>query len=377
MRIAIEALGISRPGGGRAATLNLLRPLLALDQTNEYVIYLDSPEPELARLSERARQRIIPFRNRFVSRLLLQVVLPVELRRCKIDVIHFVKNQMIFGAGPRTVVTVYDLTTLRHPEAFPELDVWYWRHLLPRQYRHADRVVAISESTAHDLADYYRLPREKVAVIYPGYDPIYRPMPAEQSRPVQRRYGLDEQRYFIHVGSLSIKKNLAMLIDAFMDFRQQTGLDIRLVLVGANYPKGRDQGFVQRLMRPDVRASIVLTGAIPNEDLAALYNGSVAFLFPSLHEGFGIVALESMACGVPVVAHAAGAVREVVGDAGLVLDSATDRTLWSQTMQRIATDDALRAKLSLAGVNRARLFAPECVARQTLDLYQEVLRQSI
>ena len=374
MRIAIEALGISRPGGGRAATLGLLQPLLTLDQTNQYVIYLDRPEPDLNHFAH-VHPRIIPSQNRFVSRLLLQALLPIELRRLKIDLIHFVKNQMIFGVGRKSVVTVYDLTTLRYPRAFPLLDVWYWQYLLPRLYQRADRIVAISQSTAQDLMDYYRLPRNKIEVIYPGYDALYRPRPAEQSQAAQRKYGLDEHAYFIHVGSFSLKKNLAMLLDAFMSFRQQTGLDVRLVLVGANYPKGHDQDFVQRLTRPGVRESVVLTGAISNEDLAALYTGALALLFPSLHEGFGIVALEAMACGVPVVAHAAGAVREVVGEAGIIIDSATDQSLWCQAMQAIATDHRLRASLASAGIKRARLFAPEHAARQTLDVYQKVLEQ--
>lgn len=376
MRIAIEALGIGRPGGGRTATLNFLRPLLTLDQTNEYIIYLDRPEPELANLSTRARQRIIPIQNRFISRLCLQIIMPVELRQLKVDLIHFAKNQMILGCGVPTVVTVYDLTTLRHPEAFPVVDVWYWRHLLPEQYRHASRIVAISESTAQDLVAYYRLPRERIAVIYPGYAPGYRPLPVEHSQTVRHRYGLDEQRYFIHVGSFSLKKNLAMLIDAFLDFRQRTNFDGRLVLVGANYPKGRDQGLARRLARPEVGAAVVLTGPISNEDLAALYNGALALLFPSLHEGFGLVALEAMACGVPVVAHAAGAVREVVDDAGLIIESTTDLMQWSQALQTIAVDDSLRAQLSRAGLERSRAFAPEIIVHQTLSLYQDVLKQA-
>jgi len=375
MRIAIEALGISRPGGGRAATLNLLRPLLTMDQANEYVIYLDSPEPELANISTRARQRIIPIRNRFMSRLYLQAIMPVEMRRGKIDLVHFVKNQMISRCGAPSVVTVYDLTTLRHPEAFPGVDVWYWRHVLPRQYHRADGIVAISESTAQDLITYYRLPREKIAVIYPGYDPVYRPLSAEQSQTIRQHYGLADEQYFIHVGSFSVKKNLAMLIDAFLDFRQRTGFTGRLVFVGADYPKGRDHAFAQRLTQSEVRAAVVLTGAISNEDLAALYNGALALLFPSLHEGFGIVALEAMACGVPVVAHAAGAVREVVGDAGIIIDSATDVVQWSRTMQTVVADESLRAHLSRAGIDRARSFAPEFIVRQMLNLYQSVLPQ--
>jgi len=153
MHIAIEALGINRPGGGRSATLNLLRPLLALDQRNEFSIYLSSHEPSLEGLNRQAQQYIVPIANRFASRLYLQAVMPLIFRRRNIDLVHFVKNQVVVGTGAKSIVTVYDCTTLRHPETYPAVDVWYWRHVLSRQYRKVNALIAISESTASDLQE--------------------------------------------------------------------------------------------------------------------------------------------------------------------------------------------------------------------------------
>ena len=376
MRIAIEALGIDRPGGGRTATMNLLRPLLSLDRQNEYVILLSAPEPELQGLSPRAEQLIIRARSRFASRLYLQAVLPFVCRRREIDVVHFVKNQVAFATGSRTIVTVYDLTTLSHPEAYPWVDRWYWRHVLPRQYRVIDRVIAISEATAADLASQYHLPPARIRVIHCGYDPMYHPVDSGQATRSRQALGLEATNYFLHVGNLSVKKNLAMAVEAFLDFRRRTGFDGVFVLAGASYSKGRDERFFDLITTPEARGAVRLTGHVPQEHLAGLYAGAVAFLFPSLHEGFGLAPLEAMACGTPVIAHAGQAVREVVGDAGILLDSATDIGEWSRAMERIAHDSALRQRLCEAGPIRASRFTGDRTARKTLGVYEELARTS-
>jgi glycosyltransferase involved in cell wall biosynthesis len=373
MRIAIEALGVDRPGGGRTATLNLLKPLLAMDTHNEYSIYLSSPEPSLDELNPRVRQYIVPIAaNRFSARLYLQAVLPIRFRQQKIDLAHFVKNQVVLGTGVKSIVTVYDLTTLRHPEAYPAVDVWYWRHILSRQYRHTSRLIAISEATAADLSDIYHLPPDLITVIHCGYDPAYHVPTTEQVEITRELYGLQGKDYFIHVGNLSLKKNLAVLLEAFLDFRQRTGFGGKLVLVGASYPKGRDERFYNLLARPDIRTAVLLTGHVSQDQLMGLYGGALAFTFPSLHEGFGLVALEAMACGAPVIAHGVGAVREIVGEAGILIESATDINAWSHSLERIISDPAQRQQMKQSGLNRAKQFTAEQTARKTLQLYYQI-----
>ncbi len=373
MRIAIEALGIDRPGGGRVATLNLLRPLLARQDEHSYSIWLSAPEPSLEGLRAHARQHIVSASNRFIARLSLQRSLPRFCRQERIDLVHFVKNQVVSGTGTRAIATVYDLTTLRHPEAYPAVDVLYWRHVLPRQYRRLDGLIAISKSTADDLASFYRLPSERIRVIPCGYDPVYRPAAASEIADARRTYGLQDVPYFIHVGNLSRKKNLAMLLEAFLDFRTRTRFQGRLVLVGAEYSKGRDDRFFEILACQEARESVVLTGHVPQDVLIGLYGGALAFLFPSLHEGFGLVVLEAMACGAPVIAHASGAVREVLGDAGIALSSSDDTGAWSAAIERVTSDEGLRTTLTRAGLERAAVFNPEQSASRTVAFYEDVV----
>ena len=205
---------------------------------------------------------------------------------------------------------------------------------------------------------------------------MYRPVGSHQAARSRQVLGLEATDYFLHVGNLSMKKNLAMAVEAFLNFKRRTGFDGVFVLAGASYPKGRDERFFDLIATPEARGAVTLTGHVPQEHLAGLYAGALAFLFPSLHEGFGLAPLEAMACGAPVIAHAGEAVREVVGEAGILLDSATDTGEWSRAMERVAYDSALRQRLSEAGLIRASRFTGDRTARETLGVYEEVARTS-
>lgn len=129
-KIAIEALGIHDFGGGRTATLMLLEALFAIDTENQYLVILSQYEPSLASVSGNVRQWIAPFKNRFMLRIWAQLLIPFVTRRY--DLVHFAKNLGVFGLTSPNIVTIYDMTTLVHPELFPYFDVWYWQHIQKR-----------------------------------------------------------------------------------------------------------------------------------------------------------------------------------------------------------------------------------------------------
>jgi len=149
--IAIDALGIAPSGGGRTATLNVLREVLRLDVDSRYLLLLNHPEPELEVLGPHVEQVLIPMRHPWGARLWAQGTWPLALRRRGVDLVHHMKNLTALGLPGPTVVTIYDLTTVLHPAFYTRADVAYWRHVQPRLLRRAEAVVAISERTAEDL----------------------------------------------------------------------------------------------------------------------------------------------------------------------------------------------------------------------------------
>ena len=369
-RIAIDAMGITKAGGGRTATMNLLEPLTALDHENEYLIFVDLIEPSLTG-HPNVRQYKVGIHSRFLARLWAQLALPVLLRREKIDIMHYARNLGAFLTPGRSVLTIYDMSILLYPEVYPTSDVIYWRTVQRLMVRNVNRIISISEITARDIRRLYHLPAEKVEVIPCAHHSRHRPASPEETRQVRSRYGLPED-FILHVGSISPKKNLPTLVRAFERLKRE-GYPGALVLVGRVYRSGQDSTLLREIEASEERESIVLLGPVPDQDLPALYSAAQVFAFPSLHEGFGLAPLEAIACGTPVVASRTAAVVEVLGDAGTFVESPQDDQEMARQITRLLSDDDLREEIRARGLERARRYSGEEVARRTLELYRRLV----
>jgi len=369
--IAIDALGIVPTGGGRSATLNVLREVLRTDRENRYILLLDAPEPTLTAAGDHVREVLAPVHQPIAARLWAQVVWPIQLRSWGVDLVHHMKNLAAAWLPGRSVVTVYDLTTVVHPEFFPRRDVLYWRHVEPVMLRAADAVIAISEQTKQDIVSTYRVDPERVRVIYPAYDPRFSPADSAQIAAAREAYDTGA-RFVLHVGSLSKKKNLLTLLMAFEMLCGQ-GYDGKLVLVGRQYSKGRDDAFYEHLLGSPYRERVVLAGSVPDGDLPPLYSAAEIVVFPSLHEGFGIVPLEAMACGTAVITSRAGALPEVVGDGALTVANPEDAEELAAAAGCLLYDASLREEQARRGAAQARRYSACEAAHRTLDLYRALL----
>ncbi len=369
MKIAIDAIGINKFGGGRTATLKLLEALFALDTQNEYVVAVSAIEPTLNTTAGNVTQWVVPVKNRFLVRLYAQVIFPIKFRR--FDLVHFTKNLNLVGPLPPQVVTIFDLTALLHPELMPKIDYWYYNTIQKATIRQAKRVIAISEDAAKGVEAFYRIPRERIRVVYLAAGTHFVPAPVDAIQKVRAKYGIAE-RYFIHVGHLDRKKNLTTLVRAFGQARRQTGFDGHLVLVGEEYPKGHDAALIPTIEELGLKGDVIFTGGAPDHELPVLLSGAIAKVYPSIHEGFGLAAIEALACGTPLITGRSGAVGEVVGDAGIVLD-ALDVGSISNAMARLIQDTELAEDLRRRGLQCAQKFSWRESARQTLEIYKEVV----
>jgi glycosyltransferase involved in cell wall biosynthesis len=225
-----------------------------------------------------------------------------------------------------------------------------WRRLLPR----LSAIIAVSRYGAEEVVRAVGADPRRVHAIHHGVARgIFRPEGARQ---------VAERPYFLHVSSYQPKKNVDRILaaHAMLDPAQRPALH----LVVPGHP--------ERRAAADVRFT---RDALAAPELAELYRGAHAFVFPSLHETFGMPILEAMACGCPVLTSEQTACREVAGDAALVVDPRSERALAS-ALGRLATDDRLRAELSRKGLARAQGFSWERSAEQHLALFESVLRAS-
>ncbi len=290
--------------------------------------------------------------------------LPASLRSA--DVIHATNHAAIPPAaeGQRLVVTVHDLAFERFPSLFPRT----WRVLyamgLRAAVRRADAIVTPSRSTAEDVVSRTRVDPSRLHVV-----PLGASLPPGDLDVdgVLARLKVTSP-YVLFVGTLEPRKNLVRLVRAYRRVAA-TGLPHALVLAG---PMGWDHDPLMREIALPGPGEIVLTGALDQDQLDALYRGASAFAYPSLYEGFGLPVVEAMARSVPTVASATSSVPEVTGDAALGVDPRSVPEI-ATALERVLTDTDLAERLARAGRERAERFTWDETARLTLEVYEGVL----
>ena len=371
MYVAVDALGLPPFGGARASAIGWLEALARYGPENRYLVFLSRPEDHL-RCFPNIHQQVIPLRNRFLVRVWAQLTMPLLLTREGVDLLHSMKNLSIFGAPCPIIVTVNDLTHIVWRQFYPWLDGFYWQHIQPRLLQRAARIIAISENTRQDLLRFYRLDPRRVVTIYPAFDERYlQPCdPAEMER-VRRNYGLPA-RMLLYVGGLGVHKNVITLVRAFGRIADR--IPHGLVLVGGAHHTTSDRRLVDEVKAMGLSRRVWLLGSVPEEDLHPLYHLADLFLFASLNEGFGLVLLEAMACGLPIVAARTSSVPEVVGDAAWLIDNPRDEAMFSGAILRLLSEQNLRANLSARAQERVRSFSWKLTATSTLSLYESVMQ---
>ena len=298
------------------------------------------------------------------------VLLSLELPFARPDVYHAVQLSLPAVRRFRAVVTIHDLAPLRWPEHYLRLP--YARAGHAWQYRlaqGADAVIAVSEATRRDVVERLRIPESRIVVIPEAVDRGFAPPRPDAARAtVAARLHIDAP-YVLYVGQFDPRKNMPGLLEAFargLDAER----DLRLVIAG---DLGKLATHLARAIERSrvPRDRIVLTGRVDDPMLAALYSGAVCLLHAALLEGFGLTPLESLAAGTPVVGYRAGAVEEVVGDAGLLVDPGDPEAL-GDALVRFLRDVSLQRALRERAPGRAALFSWERAAHDTLTLYRRL-----
>ena len=267
-----------------------------------------------------------------------------------------------------TVLTVHDLIYHLFPQYHKRLNYTYLNAAMPVYVQRADAVITISESSKKDLVRLYGVDPQKVTVIYEAASAHLKPAARVDVDRVRQRYGLPES-FVVTVGTIEPRKNLSRLLDALMIARR-SGHDVGLVIVGS---KGwLYEGFYRKLEQHEGREHVLVTGYLPDEDLAAVYSAAQLCVVPSLYEGFGLPILEAMACGTPVACSNVSSLPELGGAAALYFDP-YDAQEMAACIGQLAGQPALREDLRAKGMAQAARFSWERTARETLDVYEKVL----
>ena len=358
-------------------TVELVKALLAWDRENDYrLIHSAGITSELDALAP--AYLLPPKPGYFAGRFLASLALDSRRLAAEFDIVHCPSHETPFFwklPGSRAIVTIHDLTPLLFPRYQKPRRVFYFKQVLPRLLRRVDLVVTDSQSSKNDIQEHYHLPEKKIAVVYPGVNPIFKIRGTDAAR--AKKYPTVEgqavplpEKFILFVGTLEPRKNLERLLRAFNQLKNE-GRPEGLVVVGA---RGWGQDWAKLLAKTveeKYRDSVLRLGYVSEDDLVSLYNLASVFIYPSLYEGFGFPVLEAMACGAPVVTSNISSLPELAGEAALLANAANARDL-AEKIGLVLADPNLQKRLRTAGLEQVKKFTWSQAAQQVLDIYRSL-----
>ncbi|WP_040666692.1 glycosyltransferase family 4 protein [Nitrolancea hollandica] len=376
MRIALDYTPAlrQRAGVGRF-TRSLGTALIGqLDDDERLILWNAGPDETrrqaavMAAGNQRVVRRRVPVPERWLTIAWHQLRLPVPVERFigDVDLVHAPDFVAPPSQAP-AIVTIHDLSYLITPEfAFPNLRR-YLSQAVPRTLERVSRIVAVSQTTANDLSERYRIDPGRIAVIPNGVDPMFRPTDPDEARQTIARLGVREP-YVLIVGTIEPRKNHQALLRAFEQVHTANP-EVSLVIAGS--PGWLSESIMDAIGRHAQRLPVQHLRNVDDAALPALYARSIALVYPSWYEGFGLPVVEAMACGTAVITSDRGATAEVAGD-GALLVSPDDTGSIARAMAQVYGDPELRARLIEHGIDRAKEFSWDAAASAYRRLYRDV-----
>ena len=373
MKIGLDFvnLNLSNLGGGLGRyAMQLINGLAAFDEKNEYILFINS---ELAthihiknpnftlRTVNVPHRRYAPW-NQIYFFLYRNKTKDIDLLYSSVTPLP-----LLLPGKIKTIATLHDLAWKFFPETFRRVGVAWWSIAWPLSLKKSNHIVVDSESAKKDVIDFYRVPADKITVIYPYVTPNFSPKAIGNIIEVKKKYNLPE-KYILSVGVSHKRKNLNALIEAFQIAKKNKNIPHKLVLTG---PRGWGSIiFVEKIKALNLQNEIIFTEAIPDDDLPLIYCAADMLVFPSLYEGFGYPPLEAMSCGTPVIVSNNSSLPEVVGEAGLYVDASDTKDIADKIFQIISSPE-LAENLRRLGLEQAKKFTVEKMIKKQIEVYEK------
>lgn len=367
MRIGINALYLlpGKVGGSEIYVRNLVKWLPRAGRGNEFVVYANR---ESAGVFEEVPGVVkvvscsVSASNRPARILYEQTVLPVIAARHKLDALISAGMTGPFVSTVPSFTMIYDLQHVNQPQNFGKLYLVFLKSIIYMSAKRADAVLTLSGKSKRDILKHYNIGADRVDVTYLASDKAsFSKKGADEIARVRKKYKLPAS-FVLYIASSLPHKNYERLLEAFKMVKERNK-EMKLVLIGArDYGHGVIKNKIDEL---GLAEDVVFLGWLPFEDIPVIYSAADLFVFPSLHEGFGIPVLEAMACGVPVVCSKIEPLDEVAGDAARFVDPLSAGSIAEGMLDVLGGRD-LRERLVRDGLRRAAQFSWEKTAKETL-----------
>lgn len=293
---------------------------------------------------------------------------PMEKYLGEVDIIHVTELGYPLSTRKPLVVTVHDIGPISHPRLFGKSHPWLMARALKRVAKQADAIISGAEAAADEVRKFLKNDGLPITVIHHGVAQAFKIKPAPAL--LEKIPGMPPPGtpYFFFVGSLNPRKNMLRILDAF----EIAAREIPHHMVAAGQVGWDHQSTLNRFETSRIRERIHWIGNPEDPEMAALYSGATALVFPSLFEGFGLPVIEAMACGCPVITSNRSTLPEAAGGAAILVDPENTREI-ARAMTDLAGDQAARASMIEKGREHAARFTWERSVEGVIKVYQRVL----
>lgn len=373
MRIGIEAQRIFRKNkhGMDYVVLEEIKELQKMDTKNDYFVFVAPGEDRC--LEDTRNVHIMEIGNGFYP-MWEQIALPRAIKELNLDILHCTSNTAPLRCKVPMILTLHDIIFLeardKSNHSFYQNLGWFYRRLVvPRILKKCKRIITVSEFELNNIVSKLSIPRERMAMIYNGYNEWFRP--SIEADFTYQKY-IDQSGFFFFLGNTDPKKNTERTLIAYSKYLEKS--DVKRQLLMADLDKFYLNDILSRNGIEHIRKKIIIPGYIVNGDLPNIYNNAFAFLYTSLRESFGIPLLEAMACGTPVITSNTSSMPEIGGPHAILVNPEDPEEI-AQMMLKLEKDDGFYRQQEIVGIERAKLFSWKQTAERLLEIYEDVYKE--
>ena len=363
MKIAVNTrllLKDKLEGIGWVACECLSRIVKAHPDDEFYFLFDRKPDPKFI-FAENVKPVVLfpQARHPFLYIIYFEISVCCALRKIKPDVYLSTDAYLSLRSKTPQIAVFHDINFEHFPQDFPRLALWHYKKFFPKYAKKADKIITVSEFSKQDIIDNYKVEADKIEVVYNGANDGFKPLSEEEKSNIRNQYTAGYQ-YFMFVGSLHPRKNLARLFPAYDLFKKRTGSDVKLLIVGEKrwWTEPIQKAYESMVHKDDV----VFVGHLQIDELQCVTAAALASVYVSYFEGFGIPIVEAYKCDVPVITSNVTSMPEVAGDAALLVDPFSIESISSAL--ELVMDENVRNSLIEKGRIRRNDFSWDKAAEQ-------------
>ena len=360
MRVGFDATAVpDRPVGAGNYIVELAKALAASGSDAHITVF--------------HRRSAFDFFYRSWQRLIWeQTMLPSQVRRHNLDILHSPHYTMPTRSTSKSVVTFHDCTFFLYPEFHTLPKRFFFRNMMKISAKRSDAIIAVSESTRNDAMRLLKVSSEKVWTIPLGVSDAFRPLSEiDGVEQLINKHNLPDE-FLLYVGALEPRKNLVSMIEAY-ELLLEEGYSLDLVMVG---PLGwMYQDVLEKISSSDHKSRIHRLGYVSAEELVKIYNLAKALVYIPIYEGFGLPVLEAMSCGTPVLASNTSSIPEIAGNAATLVEPTDVEEIHSAIVSTLS-DEHMRERKIREGLKKAAEFTWQRTAESTIAVYESILRDA-